>query len=206
MKLIEVVSRVVKISLLPSLQWKVIREDADSNKDLLWGYAFPVILFSAIGRTIGLFISVKPVLGFSWMLLYVLSFNLVSWVAIPYLLIISATYLISFSIPRLGIATDFNKILKLVLYTFTPLFIATFIIYLHPLLRILIPLGIYVFLAYTLYIYWYGVQELFLISLEKKIGFIVVTIALAFGAIFIAQHIYGLLIDWFVPGMEAYVK
>jgi hypothetical protein len=206
MKLLEVISRVVKISLLPSLQWKVISEEEESNRFLLWEYAFPVILFSSIGRSIGLFFSVKPVLGFSWQLLYVLFFNLVSWVAIPYLLIVIASYLIVFSLPRLGIETSFNRTLKLVLYTFTPLFIITFLVYLHPLMRILIPLGIYIFIVYTLYIYWYGVQELFKITLEKKIGFIVVTICIAFGAIFIAQHIYAQLIDWFLPGMAAYVK
>lgn len=206
MKLIEVISRVVKISLLPSLQWKVIREQEESNKELLWGYAFPIILFSAIGRTIGLIFTIKPVLGISWYLLLVVFFNLFAWVSIPYLLIFIATYLISFFFPKLGIETGFNPTLKLVLYTFTPLFIATFLVYLHPLMRILIPLGIYVFIVYTLYIYWYGVQELFQITLEKKIGFIVITIGIAFGAIFFAQHIYGLLIDWFFPGMAAYVK
>jgi len=206
MKLIEVISRVVKISLLPSMQWKVIREQEESNRELLWGYGFPVIFFSAIGRSIGLIISVLPVLGFSWMFVYVVLFNLAAWLIIPYLLIISASFLIAYFIPRLGIATDFNKVLKLVIYTFTPLFIATFLVYLHPLMRILIPLGIYVFLLYTLYIYWYGVKELFQTSLEKKIGFISVTIALAFGAIFIAQHIYGQLVDWFIPGMAPYVK
>jgi len=206
MKLLEVISRVVKISLLPSLQWKVISDEEESNRFLLWEYAFPVILFSSLGRSIGLFFSVKPVLGYSWQLAYVLLFNLVSWVAIPYMLIIIASYLIVFSLPRLGIETSFNRTLKLVLYTFTPLFIITFLVYLHPLMRILIPLGIYVFIVYTLYIYWYGVQELFRISLEKKIGFIVVTICIAFGAIFIAQHIYAQLIDWFLPGMAAYVK
>lgn len=206
MKLIEVISRVVKISLLPSMQWKAIRNEEESTRELLWGYGFPVIFFSAIGRSIGLVISVIPVLGLSWMFVYVVLFNLVAWVLIPYLLIITASFLIAYFIPRLGIATDFNRVLKLVIYTFTPLFIATFVVYLHPLMRILIPLGIYVFLLYTLYIYWYGVKELFQTSLEKKIGFIVITIALAFGAIFIAQHIYGLLVDWFIPGMAAYVK
>ena len=206
MQLIEVISRAVKISLLPSMQWKVIRDQQESNKVLLYGYGFPVILFSAIGRTIGLIISVLPVLGLTWKLLWVVLFNLVSWVAIPYFLIILATYIIAFTMPRLGIETGFNHTLKLVLYTFTPLFIATFLVYLHPIMRILIPLGIYIFIAYTLYIYWYGVKELFMIPLEKKIGFIVVTILMAFGAIFIAQHIYGQLIDWFLPGMAAYVK
>jgi hypothetical protein len=202
----EVISRVVKISLLPSLQWKEIRDQEESNRMLLWEYAFPLILFSSIGRVIGLFFSVKPVLGISWQLLYVLFFNLVSWVAIPYMLIVSASLIIALLLPRLGIDTNFNRTLKLVIYTFTPLFVVTFIVYLHPLMRILIPLGIYLFIVYTLYIYWYGVQELFQITLEKKIGFIVVTICIAFGAIFFAQHIYAQLVDWFLPGMAAYVK
>jgi hypothetical protein len=206
MKLIEVISRVIKISLLPSLQWKVIRDQEENNRLLLWEYALPLILFSSLGRSIGLFFTLKPVLGFSWQLTYVLLFNLVSWVVIPYLLIITATYLITFSLPRLGIETSLNRTLKLVIYTFTPLFVVTFVVYLHPLMRILIPLGIYIFIVYTLYIYWYGVQELFQITLEKKIGFIVITICVAFGAIFLAQHIYAQLIDWFLPGMAAYVK
>ncbi len=206
MKLIEVISRVVKISLLPSMQWKVIRDQEDSNRELLVGYGLPVILFSAIGRCIGLIISVLPVLGLSWRLLFIVAFNLVSWVAIPYALIVLGTFIISYVLPKIGIEAGFNRTLKLVLYTFTPLFVLTFFVYLHPLLRLLIPMGIYIFLAYTLYVYWYGVKELFLISLEKKIGFIVVTIAVAFGAIFIAQHIYGVLVDWFMPGMAAYVK
>jgi hypothetical protein len=206
MKLIEVISRVVKISLVPSLQWKAIREQEESNRDLLIGYGLPVILFSAIGRTIGLIISVIPVLGFSWKFILVVMFNLIAWVTIPYALIFSATFLIAFFLPKLGIETGFNATLKLVLYTFTPLFVATFFVYLHPLLRILIPLGIYVFGLYTLYIYWYGVQELFRISLEKKISFIVITIAIAFGAIFLAQHINGILMDLVFPGMAPYVK
>ena len=188
MKLQEVVSRVVRISLLPSIQWKIIRDQLDNNKDLLWGYIFPIILFSSVGRTIGLFFTVKPVLGFSLMLFYVLSVNIIAWIAIPYLLIFTATYIISLALPRFGIETDFNRTLKLVVYTFTPLFVATFVVYLHPLMRILIPLGIYLFIAYTLYIFWYGVQELFQITIEKKIGFVIIAVAVAFGAIFLAQH------------------
>ncbi len=206
MKLQEVVSRVVRISLLPSIQWKIIRDQQDNNKDLLWGYIFPIILFSSVGRTIGLFFTVKPVLGFSLMLFYVLSVNIIAWIAIPYLLIFTATYIISLALPRFGIETDFNRTLKLVVYTFTPLFIATFVVYLHPLMRILIPLGIYLFIAYTLYIFWYGVQELFQITIEKKIGFVIIAVAVAFGAIFLAQHLYGLLVDLMIPGMAAYVK
>jgi len=196
----------MRISLIPSIEWKTIRDEEETPKELMWNFAFPIILFSALGREIGLFFVAKAVLGYSLNLAILLFFNLFSWVAIPYLLIMLAAYLLNFSLPRLGIETDYLSILKLVVYTFTPLFIVTFFVYLHPLLRILIPIGIYIFVAYTLYVFWYGVQELFDITLEKKLRFIVITIAVGFVMIFLAQHIYGLLLGWIIPGMEAYVK
>jgi len=202
----EIISKALRISLIPSIQWKEIKNEKDTPKELMWNFAFPVILFSAIGRDIGLFFVAKSVLGYSLNLALLLLFNLVSWVVIPYLLIIFAAYLLNFTLPRLGIETDYLRILKLVVYTFTPLFIVTFFVYLHPLLRILIPIGIYIFIAYTLYVFWYGVQELFDITLEKKLRFIVITILVGFLIIFLAQHIYGLLLGWVMPGMEAYVK
>jgi hypothetical protein len=206
MKFKEIFIKAMRISLLPSIEWKAIRDEQETPKELMWNFAFPIILFSAVGRDIGLFFVAKSVLGYSLNLAILLLFNLISWVLIPYLLIMFAGYLINFSLPKLGIETDYLRILKLVVYTFTPLFIVTFFVYLHPLLRILIPIGIYVFIAYTLFIFWYGVQELFDFTLEKKLRFIIITIIVGFIMIFIAQHIYGLMLGWIMPGMEAYVK
>ena len=206
MKFKEIFIKAMRISLIPSIEWKAIRDEQETPKELMWNFAFPIILFSALGRDIGLFFVAKSVLGYSLNLAILLLFNLISWVLIPYLLIMLAGYLMNFSLPKLGIETDYLRILKLVVYTFTPLFIVTFFVYLHPLLRILIPIGIYVFIAYTLFIFWYGVQELFDFTLEKKLRFIIITIIVGFIMIFIAQHIYGLLLGWIMPGMEAYVK
>lgn len=196
----------MRVSLIPSVEWKAIKLEEETPKDLMWNFAFPIILFSAVGRDIGLFFVAKAVLGYSLNLVILLLFNLISWVVIPYILILAAAYMLNFTLPKLGIDTDYLRILKLVVYTFTPLFIVTFFVYLHPLMRILIPIGIYVFIAYTLYIFWYGVQELFDITLEKKLRFIIITIAVGFIMIFLAQHIYGLMLGWIMPGMEAYVK
>ena len=206
MKLKEIFIKALRISLLPSVEWKVIREDVETPKGLMWHFAFPIILFSAIGRDFGLFLVAKAVLGFSWNLVMLLLFNLVSWVVIPYLVILIAAYSLNFTFRFLGFETDLMRMLKLMVYTFTPLLICTFFVYLHPLLRMLIPIGIYVFMAYTLYMFWYGVQELFVFSIEKKLGLIVITVSVFFFMIFFAQHIYGLLLEWAMPGMEAYVK
>ena len=202
----EILIKAMRISLMPSVEWKTIKTEQETPRELMWNFAFPIILFSAIGRDIGLFFVVKAVLGYSLNLAILLVFNLISWVLIPYLLILIAAYILNFGLPKLGIETDLLSVLKVVLYTFTPLFIVTFFVYLHPLLRILIPIGIYVFIAYTFYVFWYGVQELFDITLEKKLRFIVITIVVGFLGIFVAQHIYGLLLGWVMPGMEAYVK
>lgn len=196
----------MRVSLIPSVEWKAIRIEQETPKELMWNFAFPIILFSAVGRDIGLFFVAKAVLGYSLNLAILLLFNLISWVVIPYILILAAAYMLNFTLPKLGIDTDYLRILKLVVYTFTPLFLVTFFVYLHPLLRILIPIGIYIFIAYTLYIFWYGVQEMFEITLEKKLRFIIITVVVGFVMIFLAQHIYGILLGWVMPGMEAYVK
>ena len=206
MKIKELFIQAMRVSLIPSVEWKAIKIEQETPKELMWHFAFPIILFSAIGRDIGLFFVASAVLGYSLNLAILMLFNLLSWVAIPYILILAAAYMLNFTLPKLGIDTDYLRILKLVVYTFTPLFIVTFFVYLHPLLRILIPIGIYVFIAYTFYIFWYGVQEMFDITLEKKLRFIITTIAVGFVMIFLAQHIYGLMLGWVMPGMEAYVK
>jgi len=202
----ELFFKAVRISLIPSIEWKAIKNEQETPKELMWNFAFPIILFSALGRDIGLFFVARAVLGYSLNLAILLAFNLISWVVIPYLLILLAAFMLNFALPKIGIDTDYLRIVKLVVYTFTPLFIVTFFVYLHPLLRILIPIGIYVFVVYTLFVFWYGVRELFDITLEKKLRFIVITIMVGFIMIFLAQHIYGLSLGWVMPGMEAYVK
>jgi hypothetical protein len=206
MKLMEIAGRAVRITLIPSHHWKVIRDEVCTPKSLLWDYGFPIIFFSAVGRTIGVFFSLFPVLGFSLKLFLVLFVNMVAWVFIPYFLVLSASYILYWGLPKLGIENNLVRSLKLILYTLTPAFIFTFFVYLHPLLRILIPMGIYIFIAYTLYVFYYGVRELYEVPLEKKVGLIVVSVALLFGAMFLAQHLFGLLMNFIIPGMETYVK
>lgn len=202
----ELIVKSLRITLIPSIEWKIISEEQTSIKDILWGFLFPIILFSSIGRNIGLFFTVKPVLGLSLNMAVLMLFNLLAWIIIPYLLVVIASYLLNLALPKFGIESSLHRTLKLTVYTFTPVFLVTFFIYLHPLLRLLIPIGMYLFLAYTLYIFWYGIQELFKISLEKKLRFIIISVLIAFLIIFLAQHLYSLLIGFIIPGMEAYVK
>lgn len=205
MKFKELLIKIMRISLIPSIEWKVIKNEQETPRELMWNFGFPIILFSAIGHTFGFFFDKKPVFGYSFELVLLLIINLFSWVLIPYLLLILAAFVLYYTLPKLGIETDYLRILKLVVYTFTPLFIVTFFVYFHPLLLSLIPIGIYIFIAYTFYVFWYGVQELFDISLEKKLRFIIVTVAVGFATIFLIQHIYNIFIEWVVEWLVRFV-
>lgn len=206
MKLKEVFNRAFRITLIPSHQWKVIRDEVISPRDMIVGYVFPLVSLAAVGRTIGLFISLYPILGLSLRMMTVLMYNLISWIVIPYIIIIAAIYLLDIILPRFGVETTLVQIIKLVVYTITPLFLLTFIVYIHPLMRILIPMGIYVYFVYTLYLYWYGLKELYPIPIEKKVRFILISIIVAVGAVVLLQFVYATTLNFIVPGLSVYVR
>lgn len=206
MKLKEVFNRAFRISLIPSYQWKVIRDEVISPREMIVGYVFPLVSLAAIGRTIGLFISLYPVLGVSWRMASAVAYNLLAWIIIPYIVIIAAIYVLDLILPRLGVQTTLDQVIKLVVYTLTPLFLITFLVYLHPLFRILIPMGIYIYFIYTLYLYWYGLKELFPLPVEKKIRFILTSVAVAVGAVVLLQLLYATTLNLIVPGIAVYVR
>lgn len=206
MKLKEVFNRAFRITLIPSHQWKVVRDEIISPREMIVGYVFPLVSLAAVGRTIGLFISLYPILGFSIRMLTVIFYNLVSWIAIPYIIIIAAIYFLDIILPRFGVQTTLIQIIKLVVYTITPLFLATFVVYIHPIMRILIPLGIYIYFVYTLYLFWYGLKELYPIPIEKKVRFIAISVAVSVGAVFLLQLVYATTLNLIVPGLAVYVR
>lgn len=201
----EFIINLLRICVVPSEQWKLVETGKDT-RDLYLKFALPLVLLSALGRDIGLFFAAKPVLGYTHELVLLLIFNLIAWVIIPFILMFAASYVLLFILPRLGVQCDLRRNAHLVVYTFAPVYLATFIIYLHPLLRILIPIGIYPFVAYTLYIFWTGVKTLYHFTFGNTVKFVLISIALAFPFIFAAQHLYSLFIGLFFPGMEPYVK
>jgi hypothetical protein len=204
MKLKELITKAVRISLLPSIEWKAIHEENYTFRTLLYSYALPLILFSSIGRTIGMFFSLKPLVGYSLVMLKILSFNLVTWTILPYLLIYAGAYTLNVVLPRLGFEKNLITTTKLVVFTFTPLFIITFFVFVHPVLRMLIPVGVYIFIAYTLYILWYGVRDLLEVKENERLLIVFIITAVTYVLLFLIQKGFTLVMASFFPGMEAY--
>jgi hypothetical protein len=206
MKIFSAFRQAILLMILPSHEWRVIRDSTVSINVLLYNYAFPIIIFSALGKTIGSIFSIQSYWGFSWFMLLFPLYNFVSWVVISFLIIFFSAILLDRLAPGFGAQHNLVNSYKLVVYAYTPLLIATFFVYLHPILRLLIPLGMYVFAAYTLYILWYGVHELYNIPLEKRIGFILLVILIEVVFFFFLAKGIEIMTDSLFPGMTIYLR
>jgi hypothetical protein len=206
MKIISAFRQAILLMILPSHEWRVIRDSETTIKQLLYGYALPIIIFSALGKTIGSIFSVQSFWGFSWFMLLFPLYNFISWILISYLIILFSALILDRLSPGFGAEPNLHNSYKLVVYAYTPLLVATFFVYLHPILRILIPIGMYIFGAYTLYILWYGVHELYDIPLEKRVGFILLVILIELVFFFFIGKGLELMTDSLFPGMTIYLR
>jgi hypothetical protein len=206
MKLFSAFRQAILLMILPSHEWRVIRDTPVTIRMLLFNYALPVIIFSAIGKTIGSIFSIQSYWGFSWFMFLFPLYNFVSWILISFLVIFCSAMLLNRLSSGFGAQQNIVNTYKLVVYAYTPLLVVTFFVYLHPILRLLIPIGMYVFGAYTIYILWYGVHELYEIPLEKRVGFILLVILVELVFFFFIGKGFEIMTDSLFPGMAIYLR
>jgi hypothetical protein len=206
MKIISAFRQALHLIVLPSIEWRNIRDTSVTIKMLLYNYALPIIIFSALGKTIGSIFSIQSFWGFSWFMLLFPIYNFVSWIVISYLVIFFSAIILDKLAPGFGAEHNLINSYKLVVYAYTPLLVVTFFVYLHPILRLLIPIGMYVFAAYTLFILWYGVHELYEIPLEKRIGFIFLVLLVELVFFFFLGKGLEIMTNSLFPGMAIYLR
>jgi hypothetical protein len=205
MKLISHFRQAFLLMIFPSREWLVIRDEDYTLKMLLYNYALPIIMFSALGKTIGSIFSVKSYWGFSMFMLLFPLFNFLAWIVISYLIIFFSVIVLNGLVPSFGVGRNVLNTYKLVVYTYTPLLIVTFFVYLHPIMRLLIPIGLPIFGVYTLYVLWYGVQDLFQMPFERRIGFIALLMLIELLFFFFLGRGLMLITDLIFPGMSIYL-
>jgi Yip1 domain len=205
MKLVSHFRQALLLMIFPSREWLVIRDAPYTMQMLLYNYALPIVIFSAFGKTIGSIFSVQSYWGLSWFMLLFPVFNFLAWIAISYLIIFFSVIILNGLVPSFGAERSMLNTYKLVIFAYTPLLIVTFFVYLHPILRLLIPIGLPLFGAYSLYVLWYGVQDLFQMPFERRIGFIASLMLLELLFFFFLGRGMVFMTDFFFPGMSIYI-
>ena len=209
MKLISHFRQALLLMIFPSREWLVIRDAPYTLRMLLYNYALPVVIFSALGKTIGSIFSVQSDWNSPnnlWFMLFFPVFNFLAWMAISYLIIFFSVIILNGLVPSFGAERNMLNTYKLVVFAYTPLLIVTFFVYLHPILRLLIPIGLPIFAAYTLYLLWYGVRDLFRMPFERRIGFIVLLMLLELLFFFFLGKGLEYLTDLFFTDKYFYIR
>lgn len=208
MKIVSHFKQALLLMIFPSREWHVIRDTPYTLKLLLYNYALPIVIFSALGKTIGSIFSVQSQWGESdnsWFMLLFPVFNFLAWVAISYLIIFFSVIILNSLVPSFGVERNMLNTYKLVVYAYTPLLIVSFFVYLHPVLRLLIPIGLPILGIYTLYLLWFGVQELFQMPFDRRIGFIAILMLLELLFFFFLGRGMVYMTDLFFPDMSIYI-
>ena len=207
MKLISHFRQALLLMIFPSREWLVIKDAPYTMRMLLYNYALPIVIFSALGKTIGSIFSVQSYWSSpedTWFLVLFPLFNFMAWIAISYFIIFFSVIILNGLMPGFGAERNLLNTYKLVVYAYTPLLIITFFVYLHPIMRLLIPIGLPIFGAYTLYFLWYGVKDLFQMPYERRIGFIALLMLLELLLFFFLGRGLVYMTDFFFPGMSIY--
>ncbi|MGI6342410.1 MAG: Yip1 family protein [Bacteroidales bacterium] len=194
-----IIVRAIRITLIPSAEWQTIAEEKSSLSTLFFNYSLFLIMFSAIGRTIGISFIVFPFYKFSSELWLALGFYFLYWTVFSLLLIIAITYILNWILRILKFDTKIIKSAKLVVYSFTPLFLFSFIIFIHPVLHVLIPVGILVFALYIIFILWYGIRNLFEGKNNPKVAYYIIAVIVIFLVFTFGQILSFKLLKIFFP-------
>lgn len=188
--------RVRNILLFPAYEWKVISlEDRSVNEDL-YHFALRLLLPGAIAQFIGSFFYVKHVLDID---AYRFSFPLIQaafYVLIQLITIITTAFFINGIARRFKSERNFERSLKLVIYSFTPLLILYIVANLNPVLKFILIPGVYV-----LVLFGKGLPEMLHTDPVKRPAFIFIFIIIVLGILFILSRVFQLLTTLVFPGV-----
>jgi hypothetical protein len=175
------VLRAKNIIISPASEWEVIKQESTSIGELFSKYAIILAAIPAIAGFIG-----YSLFGIS---LGFISYHVpigsgILWAVLTYILNLVGVYVIALIVdalaPSFGSTKDMTASMKVVVFSYTPAWVAG-ILYVIPSLSILVMLaGIY-----TLVLMYLGLQKVKDVPKEKMVGYIVVVIVVSLVVYFI---------------------
>lgn len=189
-------NRIRNILLFPKWEWKVINLEKRTLKEAFVSYALPLIIAGSVSQFIGSFLYVKNVLDidayrFSLPLIHAGYFIFIQVVAVMLTTVFVYGLSGSFNSVR-----DYSKAGKLVIYSFTPVFLLYILANLHNSLTFMLLPG-----YYSAFLFWKGLPELLQTPKAKQPAFVLIILISVSGILFISTRLLALLTLLVFPGV-----
>lgn len=192
--------RVKSILFYPAYEWKIINAEKRSLKDDFTGYALNLIIAGSVAQAIGSFFFVRNVLDID---AYRFSFPLVQaifFILMQVMTIFILTFFVHGMAKKFKSKKDFVKTGKLVIYSLTPLFIASIAANLDYRLTMLLSIAFY-----GLYIAAKGAPVIIETNKDKVPGFILILALSALGIIYFLGLGFNYLTTLLFPDLVRYL-
>ncbi|PKP02243.1 MAG: hypothetical protein CVU14_03830 [Bacteroidetes bacterium HGW-Bacteroidetes-9] len=189
--------RIRNILLFPRWEWKVIKLEQRSLKEAFVSYAFPLILAGAVSQFIGSFLYVRNELDidayrFSLPLIHAGFFIFLQVIT----LMLTTVFVYGLS-GRFMSQKDYSKAGKVVIYSFTPLYLLYVLANLHASLTlVMLPA------FYGLYLLWTGLPVMLETSARKLPAFVFIILISVLGILYISSRVLALLTILIFPGVS----
>ena len=197
MRIFRTIKRIIRILIVPLREWPLIVKESESISLIIKYYAWPLIVLGALIKAVIVFMKFTDEVNLIQFripfTLTVLLFNMV----IPLFVIMVGGSLIGHLSKRMGGAGQKKSAFRLLIYSYTPVFIAVMLInaefqnqYLHNIGLISI---------YSVLLYWMGIEPLLQIPSEHKLGFLILSAMILSFLFFIMMFISRIAINLLYP-------
>ena len=165
-----IILRIKNIISKPNSEWDIIANESDNYKAVMRDYALPLILVVSVAKFLGL-----SKFGIN------LSFYSILYAAVDFVSLYFGIYIAALIVkeiaPSFQSNNDKNIAFKLIIYSSTPVFTASFISNLAPSLFF-----VNLFYIYTLYLLWTGIGPLMNTAEKNKMSFIIIIVIILFAS------------------------
>ncbi|MGZ2371186.1 Yip1 family protein [Ancylomarina sp. YFZ004] len=178
-------NRIKLVVVNPKEAWAKIKDEPTSSKELIVSYMLPLVLIPTIASFIGYGLTGSNTYFRASSISWGLNQAILAFAG-AFLGVFVSAWCIHKLAPSFGTQTSINKALKLVVYAYTPSWLAG-VFYLVPTLAIL---GL-VASIYSLYILYIGFVPITQVSEEKKINYFIVSLIIIIAVSIILSLILG---------------
>lgn len=193
METIKIIERVKNIIIKPHEEWKLIKNEETSNNHIVLTYLLPLMAINLVATIIG-----SSLFSFKFFYANTMTYTIFSAILgllILLIILYSISYVIKALAPSFGFQTEYSSAFKWMAYSMTPNLIVGIVVGLLPMLYMLGILGLYSF-----YVLWVGMEELFEIQKDKKIGFYIVSVLILLAEYLILGWILGFILFQSIVG------
>jgi hypothetical protein len=171
MRLFRTLKRIVRILILPKKEWVSIALEFEPIGLIIKYYAWPFIVLGALIKSGSVFYKFTTDLN---LIQFKIPFSLtilLVYMIIPLFVLLAGGMLIHRIGKSMGASGQKNNALRLLIYSYTPVFLATLLINAEIHIQYIQYFGL--FSIYSLVLFWLGMEPMLHIPSERKFGLLI---------------------------------